>query len=185
MDEIYSVADIFINTNDKEIYGMSILEAMYCGCPVVAKRAPGPEFIVDNGQTGYVIDNYNKQIWYEKINDIVLNRELFGKNSKLFCFAPYFSAFLIPSPCFSSDFLQDSRPWEAAVPSLKILYNIKEKTSQAFCLRGRNPRHRSFESARRGFLSVCPAVEKPGLHIKNPECLRIRDLWWCLLDSNQ
>lgn len=82
MAEIYSVADIFINTNDKEIYGMSILEAMYCGCPVVAKNAPGPEFIIENGQTGYVIDNYNKQIWYEKINDIVLNRELFDENSK-------------------------------------------------------------------------------------------------------
>ena len=82
MSEIYCVADVFINTNDKEIYGMSILEAMYCACPVVAKRAPGPEFIIENGQTGYVIDNYNKQIWYEKINDIVLNRELFGKNSK-------------------------------------------------------------------------------------------------------
>lgn len=83
MAEIYRVSDIFINTNDKEIYGMSILESMYCGCPVVAKRAPGPEFIIENGQTGYVIDSYDKKIWYEKINDIVMNRELFSYKCKV------------------------------------------------------------------------------------------------------
>lgn len=82
MAEIYSVADIFINTNDKEIYGMSILEALFCGCPVLAKEAPGPTFIIDNGKTGYVIKNYDKHIWYEKINYIISNRDQFSNNSK-------------------------------------------------------------------------------------------------------
>ena len=82
MSEIYCVADVFINTNDKEIYGMSILEAMYCGCPVVAKKAPGPEFIIDNSKTGYVIEDYDKYMWYGKINDIVSNREIFRNSSK-------------------------------------------------------------------------------------------------------
>lgn len=83
MAEIYSVADIFINTNDKEIYGMSILEAMYCGCPVVAKRAPGPEFIINNEQTGYIVDNYDKKVWYENINNIILNRHSFSNNCRV------------------------------------------------------------------------------------------------------
>ena len=82
MKELYSISDVFINTNDKEIYGMSILESMYCGCPVVAKKAPGPEYIVDNGNTGYIIENYDKSIWYEKIDYIVSNREVFSKNSR-------------------------------------------------------------------------------------------------------
>lgn len=82
MAELYSVSDVFINTNDKEIYGMSVLESMYCGCPVVAKKAPGPGFIIDNGKTGYVIEDYDKSIWYKKINDIVLNRERFSESSK-------------------------------------------------------------------------------------------------------
>lgn len=80
--EIYSVADLFINTNDKEIYGMSILESMYCGCPVVAKKAPGPEFIIDNKKTGYVIENYDKTVWYEKISNIVENKPQFSNSSK-------------------------------------------------------------------------------------------------------
>lgn len=82
MAELYSISDVFINTNDKEIYGMSILESMYCECPVVAKKAPGPEFIIDNGKTGYIIEDYDKHIWYEKINYIVSNRDGFSSRSK-------------------------------------------------------------------------------------------------------
>lgn len=81
--ELYSISDVFINTNDKEIYGMSILEAMYCGCPVVAKKAPGPDFIIDDGKTGYVIEDYDMHIWYKKINDIVSNRSRFSKSSRV------------------------------------------------------------------------------------------------------
>lgn len=83
MAELYSISDIFVNTNDKEIYGMSILESMYCGCPVVAKKAPGPEFIIENGKTGYVIEEFDKSLWYEKINDIVSNRDSFSYSSKI------------------------------------------------------------------------------------------------------
>ena len=82
MAELYSISDVSINANDKEIYGMSILESMYCGCPVVAKKAPGPEFIIDNGKTGYVIEDYDKSIWHKKINDIVSNRDRFSSRSK-------------------------------------------------------------------------------------------------------
>lgn len=82
ISELYSISDVFVNTNDKEIYGMSILESMYCGCPVVAKKAPGPEFIIDNGKTGYVIKDYDKYTWYKKINDIVSNRNRFSDSSK-------------------------------------------------------------------------------------------------------
>lgn len=33
---------------------MSILEAMYQGCIVVARRAPGPEQIIENGVSGFL-----------------------------------------------------------------------------------------------------------------------------------
>ena len=82
MKELYSISDVFINTNDKEIYGMSILESMYCGCPVVAKKASGPDYIIDNGNTGYVMESYDKSIWHEKINYIVLNRDIFSKSCR-------------------------------------------------------------------------------------------------------
>lgn len=82
MKNIYLISDVFINMNDKEIYGMSILEAMYCRCPVIAKRASGPEYIICNGESGYILDDYNMSHWYEKIKEISLNREFFSKNSR-------------------------------------------------------------------------------------------------------
>ena len=39
----YHAADAFLNFNDHEIFGMSILEALYAGCPVIARHAPGPD----------------------------------------------------------------------------------------------------------------------------------------------
>lgn len=50
--EYYRACDIYINLNPDEIYGMSILEAMYQKMPVYAIYAPGPDFILKDGITG-------------------------------------------------------------------------------------------------------------------------------------
>ncbi|WP_462410343.1 glycosyltransferase family 4 protein [Neobacillus sp. Marseille-QA0830] len=55
----YKAADCFINLNRHEIFGMSILEAMYQGCPVIARHAPGPDYIIQDGVTGFLCDDYN------------------------------------------------------------------------------------------------------------------------------
>lgn len=54
MYKYYKACDYYINFNTHEIFGMSILEAMYQGCTVVARRAPGPEEIIDDGISGFV-----------------------------------------------------------------------------------------------------------------------------------
>jgi len=53
--QYYKACDFFVNFNEKEIFGMSILEAMYQGCIVVAKKAPGPCFIIEDKSSGYLI----------------------------------------------------------------------------------------------------------------------------------
>lgn len=54
--KFYKASDCFINFNPQEIFGMSILEASYQECPIVAKHAPGPDTIVDEGKTGFLCD---------------------------------------------------------------------------------------------------------------------------------
>ena len=54
MYRYYAASDYFVNFNTHEIFGMSILEAMYQGCIVVARRAPGPEQIIENGVSGFL-----------------------------------------------------------------------------------------------------------------------------------
>ncbi|MDE6622587.1 MAG: glycosyltransferase family 4 protein [Lachnospiraceae bacterium] len=56
MWELYRIADCYVNYCATEIFGMAILEAMYYECRVVALRAPGPEIIIKDGQTGDLCD---------------------------------------------------------------------------------------------------------------------------------
>ena len=55
--ELYRLADSFVNLNQQEIFGMAILEAMYYGCKVVAWKAPGPNFIIEDGVSGILAES--------------------------------------------------------------------------------------------------------------------------------
>lgn len=55
--ELYRIADSFVNLNQQEIFGMAILEAMYYGCKVVAWKAPGPSYIIEDGVSGCLEDS--------------------------------------------------------------------------------------------------------------------------------
>ncbi|MGN0652051.1 MAG: glycosyltransferase family 4 protein [Gemmiger sp.] len=52
----YHACDVFVNFNETEIFGMSLLEAMYAGCPPVARHAPGPDLIIEDGISGRFAD---------------------------------------------------------------------------------------------------------------------------------
>lgn len=71
--QYYKASNCFINFNEKEIFGMSILEAIYQGCPVVARRAPGPDMIIQKGITGYLCDSFEEMANSVKTLDIVIS----------------------------------------------------------------------------------------------------------------
>lgn len=55
--ELYRLCDVFVNLNKNEIFGMVLLEAMYYECKVVAWEAPGPNYIIENEISGYLVSN--------------------------------------------------------------------------------------------------------------------------------
>jgi 1,2-diacylglycerol 3-alpha-glucosyltransferase len=57
MWELYRLSDCYVNLNTHEIFGMAILEAMYYENEVIALKAPGPEYIIENGKSGYICEN--------------------------------------------------------------------------------------------------------------------------------
>lgn len=62
VEEIYSIGDLFLIPSGSESFGLSALEAMSCGVPVIASNAGGlPEVVVD-GVNGFVspIGDVNK-----------------------------------------------------------------------------------------------------------------------------
>lgn len=67
--QYYRCADFFVNFNTEEIFGMAILEAMYQECTVVARHAPGPDFIIEDHKSGYLaktIDEMGRIVMKEK-----------------------------------------------------------------------------------------------------------------------
>ena len=65
--ELYRMAEAFVNLNRQEIFGMAILEAMYYGCKVVAWEAPGPNYIIESGVSGWLVGSSEQVI--ERILD--------------------------------------------------------------------------------------------------------------------
>jgi D-inositol-3-phosphate glycosyltransferase len=51
----YSAADLFVTTPWYEPFGITPLEAMACGTPVVASNVGGLKFSVRDGETGYLV----------------------------------------------------------------------------------------------------------------------------------
>ena len=53
---LMAAADVFLFTSPVDSFGMSLLEAMVCGTPVVAANAGGPAEIVLDGKTGFLFN---------------------------------------------------------------------------------------------------------------------------------
>jgi glycosyltransferase involved in cell wall biosynthesis len=53
----YAVMDACVNASDAEPFGITVLEAMAVGVPVVARRRGGPSEIIDDERTGLLADD--------------------------------------------------------------------------------------------------------------------------------
>jgi glycosyltransferase involved in cell wall biosynthesis len=79
-------ASIYVCTSRTESFGMTIIEAMNCGLPVVSYNCPfGPQHLIDDGQNGFLIDDGDQCNFQNKLgllmNDYSL-RKIMGHNAK-------------------------------------------------------------------------------------------------------
>jgi glycosyltransferase involved in cell wall biosynthesis len=72
----YRRADVLINPSLSEAFGMSLVEAMAVGTPVVAARVGGMVDIVEDGETGVLVEPGNAEALAEGIISIISNPEL-------------------------------------------------------------------------------------------------------------
>lgn len=55
IEEILSIADLFVLPSEYESFGLAALEAMACGVPVISTNAGGLPEINEEGKTGYLV----------------------------------------------------------------------------------------------------------------------------------
>lgn len=78
----YSAADIFITTPWYEPFGITPLEAMACGTPVIGSNVGGIKYSVADGATGALVPPDDPQALADAVGRMVQNPELLRKFSK-------------------------------------------------------------------------------------------------------
>lgn len=76
MLDLYASFDILVLTSDAESFGRVLVEAMASGCPVIASRVGGVPEVVENGQTGFLVDPDDIPAYAEKIIQLAQDTEL-------------------------------------------------------------------------------------------------------------
>jgi glycosyltransferase involved in cell wall biosynthesis/phosphoheptose isomerase len=78
----YSAADIFVTTPWYEPFGITPLEAMACGTPVIGSNVGGIKFTVRDGETGYLVSPKDPDALAEKIAHLYANAKLLAVFSR-------------------------------------------------------------------------------------------------------
>jgi N-acetyl-alpha-D-glucosaminyl L-malate synthase BshA len=97
--DLLSCADVFLLPSQSESFGLSALEAMSCGVPVVASNIGGIPEVVVHGESGYVAEfgDINRMARYVK--DLLTNEkkwQVFSDNSRKIAVEKFDSNLIIP-----------------------------------------------------------------------------------------
>ncbi|MCJ8208685.1 glycosyltransferase family 1 protein [Mucilaginibacter sp. RS28] len=80
----YSAADIFITTPWYEPFGITPLESMACGTPVIGSNVGGIKYTVVDGETGALVPPENPEALAGRIEELTADKDLLedmGKNA--------------------------------------------------------------------------------------------------------
>ena len=76
--KIYNTASLLVLPSINEGFGLPALEAMCCGCPVVAADNSGLREVVENG--GLLISGWDRKNWIDGIRGVYEKRDMFVKS---------------------------------------------------------------------------------------------------------
>ncbi|MFK7969440.1 MAG: N-acetyl-alpha-D-glucosaminyl L-malate synthase BshA [Bacteroidia bacterium] len=81
VEEIYAIGDVFMIPSGSESFGLSALEAMACGVPVISSNAGGLPEVNIHGETGYVSEIGDYEDMAANAIKLLEDQELWNKVS--------------------------------------------------------------------------------------------------------
>ena len=72
---IYAHSDAVLSTSVYETFGQTLSEALAVGTPVLSFRCGGPEDIIEDGRTGYLIDAFDPEQYAARLIELLERRE--------------------------------------------------------------------------------------------------------------
>jgi D-inositol-3-phosphate glycosyltransferase len=69
----YAAADVFVSTPWYEPFGITPVEAMACGTPVIGSAVGGIKTTVLDGETGYLVPPNDPEALADRLSDLLLN----------------------------------------------------------------------------------------------------------------
>jgi phosphatidylinositol alpha 1,6-mannosyltransferase len=81
----YAAFDVFAHFGTEETFGQTIQEAQASGLPLVAPRSGGPIFLVEHGETGYLVNPAGKGAYNSVVEMLVADdgaRARVGENAR-------------------------------------------------------------------------------------------------------
>jgi glycosyltransferase involved in cell wall biosynthesis len=82
VEEFLWESDVYVHTALSEALGLTLLEAMVAGLPVVTLDGGGNRDLMENDKNGFIINNQNPKIFAEKILEVKNNEEMKEYNIK-------------------------------------------------------------------------------------------------------
>ncbi|UEG54776.1 glycosyltransferase family 1 protein [Mucilaginibacter daejeonensis] len=67
----YAAADVFITTPWYEPFGITPLEAMACGTPVIGSNVGGIKYSVADGETGWLVPPHDPEALADKLDEVI------------------------------------------------------------------------------------------------------------------
>jgi glycosyltransferase involved in cell wall biosynthesis len=86
LPDIYRAMDVVVTPSFFEIFGMSTLEAMACGKPVVSTRVGGVSDLIQDGHNGFLVSSGDYEALADRVNYLLQNPETarrLGENARI------------------------------------------------------------------------------------------------------
>ena len=99
LQEILNIADIFLLPSQSESFGLSALEAMSCGVPVVCSSVGGLHELVRHNETGYIAEFGDTSRMAKYVIDLLTNDKkfnAFSKNARLRAIEHFDKKIIVP-----------------------------------------------------------------------------------------